>query len=106
MNYLKKEIFNPQRYEEDRARCVTYRGGAISVAFDELDGIINKSAIARDYFQRTQGWFSQKLNGCTLCRKKQEFSEPEARQLAAAFRDIARRLNGLASEIETAAATD
>ncbi len=106
MNYLKKEIFNPQRYEEDRARCVTYRSGAISVAFDELDGIINKSAIARDYFHKSQSWFSQRLNNAHVCRSDVSFTEPEARQLASAFRDIARRLNGLASEIETAAATD
>lgn len=106
MNYLKKELLNPEEYEKTRAKCISYRGGSISVAFNELDGIINKTALTRDYFHKSQGWFSQRLNNAHVCRSDVEFKPAEARQLAAAFRDIARRLTGLAAEIEAVADID
>ena len=86
-----------------RAQLVSEKMGAVWTAFLELGGLINKTQIAEQYFQRTQGWFSQKLNGCELCRKKQSFSPEEYRKLAEAFRDIARRLNAHADEIDAAA---
>lgn len=106
MDYLKKEIMNPERRAPIRAEAISYRSGAISNAFLELDGIINKSAIARDYFGKSQGWFSQRLNNAHVCRSDVSFKPGEARQLAGAFRDIARRLEGLAGEIEAVADID
>ncbi len=97
---------NPDDYERVRSQSIGYRGGAIDTAFLELEGIINKSELARQYFGKTQAWLSQKLHGCMVCNRTQQFSEPEARQLAAAFRDLADRLSGLADEIDAAAATD
>lgn len=106
MSYLKKEVLNPERRAAIRAEAISYRSGAISNAFLELDGIINKSAIARDYFDKSQGWFSQRLNNAHVCRSDVSFKADEARQLAAAFRDIARRLVGLAGEIDAVADID
>lgn len=100
MNYLKKKVLNPDLYEEHRKETVKFRDGAISTAFDELDGIINKSAMARDYFGKSQSWFSQKLNGCNVSNATAAFTAQEAHQLAAAFRDLSVRLSGLADEIE------
>ncbi len=97
---------NPERRAPIRAEAISYRSGAISNAFLELDGIINKSAIARDYFGKSQGWFSQRLNNAHVCRSDVSFKPDEARQLAGAFRDIARRLEGLAGEIEAVADID
>jgi hypothetical protein len=106
MNYLKKAVLNIDNYEADRAECIKYRSGAISVAFDELDGIINKSAFTRDYMHKSQGWFSQRLHGAHVCCTDVQFKPDEARLIAASFRDIARRLEGLASEIEAVADID
>ena len=106
MDYLKKEIENPERRSPIRAEVVSYRSGAISNAFLELDGLLNKSALARDYFQKSQGWFSQRLHGAHVCASDVSFKPAEARQLAAAFRDIARRLDGLAAEIDAVADID
>lgn len=106
MNYLKKEVYNLENYEKDRAEVVKFRNGAISNAFDELDGLLNKSALARDYFRKSQGWFSQRLHGAHVCASDVSFKPAEARQLAAAFRDIARRLDGLAAEIDAVADID
>lgn len=86
-----------------RAQQVTVKEGAVWIAFLELKGLINKTQIAKQYFKRTHGWFSQKLNGCFVCKKEQGFTEEEYHQLAEAFRDIARRLEKHADEIDAAA---
>lgn len=85
-----------------RAMLITTKPGAVWVAFNELNGLINKTQVAEQYFKRSQGWLSQKLNGCTLHKKKQAFTEAEYHELAEAFRDIARRLNAHADEIDSA----
>ncbi len=83
-----------------RAQLITTRDGTVWTAFLELNGIINKSQLAQQYFDKSQGWLSQKLHGCTVCDRKREFTEEEYHQLADAFRDIARRLMRHADEID------
>ena len=85
-----------------RAQLVSEKMGAVWMAFLELDGLINKTQLAKQYFGHTHGWLSQKLNGCELCRKKKSFTEEEYHQLAESFRDIARRLEKYAAEIDAA----
>ena len=98
----KHEYFNPALAEEHRREVVAFREGAIFSAFLDLDGLVNKSALARQYFGKTQGWFSQKLHGATVCDKSRSFTPAEARTLAEAFRDIALRLTAHADEIDAA----
>ncbi len=86
-----------------RAQLITEKSGAVFVSFNELAGLINKTQLATQYFNKSQGWLSQKLNGCTLHNKKQEFNEAEYHQLAEAFRHIAARLQAHADEIDAAA---
>lgn len=88
--------------EYRRAELVSEKSGAVWIAFKELDGLINKTPLSAQYFERTLAWFSQKLNGCTVCNKKKSFTGEEYHQLAEAFRDIARRLNAHADEIDAA----
>lgn len=102
----KKKLLNPAKHEEVRAEVIACRSGAIFNAFVELEDIINKSELSRQYFGRSHSWFSQRLNGSMVNNRKQEFSEPEALALAGAFRDIAKRLSVLASEIEAVAGVD
>ncbi len=83
-----------------RAQLITTRDGAVWTAFLELNGIINKSQLAQQYFDKSQGWLSQKLHGCTVCDRKRSFTEDEYHQLADAFRDLARRLTLHADEID------
>lgn len=106
MYYGKKKMFNPESTERSREEVKKFRSGAIFNAFIELEGIINKSALARQYFHKSQAWLSQRINGCTICDKEKSFTPKEARELASAFKDIARRLEGLATEIEEAADND
>ncbi len=102
----KREIFNPQRLEEERQKVITYRGGAIYNAFNELEGIINKSEFAKQYMGKSQAWFSQKLNECPVGGAKKEFTPEEAIKIAESFRDIAKRLCVLAEEIDAVARVD
>ena len=78
-----------------RAQLITEKSGAVFVIFNELNGLLNKTRIAEDYFQRTHAW-------CTLHKVQYGFTESEYHQLAEAFRDIARKLNIYADEIEAA----
>lgn len=102
----KRKIFNPQGHEETRSNAISYRGGAVYNAFIELDGIINKSEFARQYMEKSQGWFSQRLNNCPVGGAEKEFTSAEAIKIAGSFRDIAGRLCALADEIEAVADVD
>lgn len=106
MYYGKKKVLDPDSLVRSRAEVTKFRNGAIFNAFAELEGIINKSALARQYFHKSQSWLSQRINGSTMCNKEMAFNAIEARELATAFRDIAARLTGLAAEIEAVADID
>lgn len=85
-----------------RAQLVRENMGAVYIVFHELGGLINKTQLAKQYFKKTHGWLSQKINGCTLRDRQASFSDAEIAQLAAAFRDIAKRLEEYADELEAA----
>ena len=99
----RRKILNPERHRELRSEVISVKSGAVSNAFAELEGLLSKTQVAKQYFNRTQGWFSQKLNGCMLYNRRQEFTEEEYHQLAEAFRDIAKRLVAHSDEIDAAA---
>lgn len=99
--YLGKHKFhNPELAEKHREETLSFKEGAIFTAFLDLDGLINKTALAKQYFGKTQGWFSQKLHGATVCDKERSFSDEESHCLAESFRDIAKRLMAHADEID------
>lgn len=98
----KREILNKEEYEERRKKCIKYKPDATETAFSELEDIINKSQLAKQYFGRSQSWFSQRVNGCTVINKSMAFKEDEYHKLAEAFRDIAKRLTAHADEIDAA----
>lgn len=101
--YLGKEnIYNEEKYEISRKECIKFKPDATITAFCELEDIINKTQIAKQYFGKSQSWFSQRLNGCTVLKKSMAFKEEEFHQLAEAFRDIAKRLQAHADEIDAA----
>lgn len=98
-----EEFCNPDRI---RTEQMADKREAIWTIFLELDGLINKTKFAQDYMQRTHAWFSQKMNRISVHGKRQEFTPEECDAVAAAFRQIADRLNAYATEIEAASATD
>lgn len=104
MPYLgKREIYNPEENEKSRSEVIKIKSGAVWNAFVELEGLVNKTQLATQYFKRTHAWLSQKLHGSTVLNRQKAFTEAEYHQLAEAFRDIAKRLNAHADEIDAAA---
>lgn len=85
-----------------RSEQMKVKSEVVWVAFLELDGLINTSKLARKYFDRSPGWFAQKLHGNEVCNKERAFRGKEYTQLSAAFRDIALRLNEYADAIDMA----
>lgn len=98
----KREIVNKEEYELRREKCIEYKPDATITAFSELEDIINKSQIAKQYFKKSPSWFSQRVHGCLVLKKSMTFKEEEFHQLADAFRDIAKRLTAHADEIDNA----
>lgn len=98
----KREIFNKTEYETLRNADLCDKRGATNVAFTELEGLINNAALSRQYFKRSPSWLTQRINGNIVFNKKAGFRPDEYHQLAEAFRDIARRLNAHADEIDAA----
>lgn len=98
----KRKIFNIEKYEEYRSKCIEYKSDATVTAFSELEDIINKSQLSKQYFGKSQSWFSQRVHGCTVLKKSMAFKENEYHELAEAFRDIAKRLQAHADEIDAA----
>ena len=89
-------------YNERREEIIATKSGAVWNTFVELDSLLNKSQIANQYFGKSQSWLAQRINGCTVKDKTAAFTEQEYHQLAESLRDIARRLQAHADEIDRA----
>lgn len=98
----KRNIIHIEEYNANRAELTAEKSGAVFIAFSELEGLLNKSALAKQYFGKSQSWISQRIHGCTVLNQKAEFKEEEYHQIAEAFRDIAKRLQAHADEIDAA----
>ena len=90
-------------YNERRKATIEDKAGAVFTAFSELEGLINKSQLAQQYFDKSHAWLSQRIHGCTVRKKEATFKPEEYHELAEAFRHIAMRLNAHADEIDNAA---
>ncbi len=93
---------DPERYESLREINMASKQSALTIAMAELNGIINKSQFARDYFGKSQGWLSQRLHGNLVFDKAATFKPEEYRQFTDGMRDLAKRLATLADEIDAA----
>ena len=75
---------------------------AVWASFMELDGLVNISKFAEKYFDRSQGWFSQKLYGHVVCGKPRKFTHEECDKIAQSFRELAAELETFAGHIQLA----
>lgn len=100
------KIYNREKYEKHRNVVIETKSGAVWISTVELQGLINLSGVAREYFNKSQSWLSQRIHGCMVMKKKMAFKEAEYAQFAAAYRDIAARLLAHADEIDRAALDD
>lgn len=85
-----------------RAEQMTVKSEAVWAIFQDLGGLINISKLARQYFKKSQSWFAQKLYGNVVDGKERAFTAEEYKQITAALRDIAQRLNDYADALDNA----
>lgn len=98
----KRNIYDKESSEKRRSDLIKLKCGAVANTFIELEGLINKTQLAEQYFERSQSWLSQKIHGSCVLNRQKSFTEAEYHKLAEAFRDIAGRLNAHADEIDCA----
>lgn len=92
-----------QIYKDSRADLIKDKSGAVFVAEQELNGLLNRAELARRYFKKSKGWFSQRMNHTIINGDKEaKFSEKDFDVFVFAYRDIARQLLQFADEIEEA----
>ena len=102
----KRKIYNSEEDEKIRKIVIADKCGATWNTFVELEDLINKSQLAKQYFGKSQSWLSQRIYGCTVRKKSMAFKEDEYNMLSVALRDIAMRLIAHADEIDNAALED
>lgn len=98
----KREIRNIEEYEKRRQSLVSVKFGAVFNTFVEMEGLIDKESLANQYFDKSQKWLEERISGGLARDKKLNFTTDEYHQLAEALRDIAKRLNAHADEIDAA----
>ncbi|MDR1719814.1 MAG: DUF5053 domain-containing protein [Dysgonamonadaceae bacterium] len=68
----------------------------IRIKLEKVLGVVSMSYIAREYFHKSKGWFSQKLNGNIKNGKITFFTESELIALAKALEDISNTIRDTA----------
>lgn len=100
--YFGLDVANLDRYMENRKVCISTKQSAVYTHFSELDGVINLSAFAKRFMQRSQSWFSQRINKCVVMNKEQTFKADDFKRISDGFRTLAQQLNQYADEIDRA----
>lgn len=75
---------------------------AVWVTFLELNGMINVSKFAKKYFDKSQSWLAQRINGYDVNHKRAEFTIEEYAKISNSLRALATQLNEYADAIEKA----
>lgn len=94
-----EEFCDPERRRKEQIKI---KSEAVWVTFLELDGIINVSKFAKQYFGKSQSWFSQRVNGYDVNHKKATFAPDDYEKIVDSLRNLAYRLNEYADTIEKA----
>lgn len=88
--------------DKARAFLSETKDGAIWLAMVDINDLVNYSAIARQYFNKSSNWLLQRLHGNVVNGKPATFKLHEARLLSDALRDMATRLTAAADRIDNA----
>lgn len=100
--YYGLELNNIDSYLENRKELVKKKSDAFFTQYHELDGILNLSKFAKRFMDRSQSWISQRIHGCMVMNKQQDFKPEEYAKIAQGFRELARQMNQYADELESA----
>lgn len=78
------------------------KDGAVWLVMMEAGELVNYSAIARKYFNKSGNWLLQRLHGYEVNGRPASFKPEEYATFTAALRDLARQLDKAAARIEAA----
>lgn len=98
----KRNILHLDRYNEKRKDCISTKSGAVFTAFTELEDLINMQSFAKQYFP-TLGNITEVSFDSAEILTGEHITKEEYHQLAEALRDVAKRLQAHADEIDVAA---
>lgn len=85
-----------------RAELMQEKQGAVWQIFFELNGLINVSKFARIFLKKSHAWFMQRVNGYDVNHKPAKFTPEDYGRISTSFRDLAKRLNEYADELDKA----
>ena len=88
--------------DKARAFLSETKDGAVWLAMVDINDLVNYSAIARQYFNKSGNWLLQRLHGNVVNGKPATFKPHEARLLSDALRDMSARLAAAADRIDKA----
>ncbi|MBQ7946484.1 MAG: hypothetical protein IJ280_07205 [Bacteroidales bacterium] len=97
----RRNILHIDRYNEKRKDCIATKSGAVFTAFTELENLINMQELAKQYFP-TLGDITEVSFDSAEILTGEHLTKEEYHQLAEALRDIAKRLQAHADEIDAA----
>jgi hypothetical protein len=72
---------------------------SVKMQLEKVSRIISLSYIARRYFNKTQSWLYQRINGCYVNGKPARFTQEEISTLNYALQDISREIGSTVIKI-------
>lgn len=88
----KPEEFRQAFLEGAEGALESARDFRVREALDPVIPVLNLAYIAESYFHKSRSWFSQRLNGASVNGKPARFTREELETLAAALKDISRKI--------------
>ncbi|MDR0833265.1 MAG: DUF5053 domain-containing protein [Candidatus Symbiothrix sp.] len=71
----------------------------VRLKMSEISDVVSMSYIAKNYFKKSKGWLSQKLNGNIINGTPAEFNRDEIYILSHALEDISTKINNTARSL-------
>ncbi len=71
----------------------------IKEQLSEVSQYVSMSYIAKNYFNKTKSWLSQRINGHEVNGKPSQFTEEEINILNAAFADLSKKLGAFSVSV-------
>lgn len=97
---MKNKIYTIEGTSRDA--MLEEKNTAVWINYMELADYLNFSTIAEKYFERKPSWILQRLHGMEVNGKKARFKGDQYATFTQALRDIAKKLEKAADEIDAA----
>ena len=82
-----------ERAKERKYNAIKCEGFDAKKYIEDYEGLLNFSAIAKEYFGKDRTWLHQRINGSTVNGKKASFTEEEKKVFIQALQDMCARIS-------------